>query len=64
MGKYIFVRVIVVALFLAFATVPSSAQTPCSTGVCVLTWHNDTYRTGDNLSESTITPSSITTDNF
>jgi hypothetical protein len=30
----------------------------------VLTWQNDTYRTGDNLSESTITPSSIRTDNF
>jgi hypothetical protein len=30
----------------------------------VTTWHNDTYRTGDNLSESKITASSIQSDNF
>ncbi len=64
MGKYVFVRVIAVAVFLALASAPSSTQTPCSSGICVLTWQNDTYRTGDNLSETTITPSSITTDNF
>jgi hypothetical protein len=51
-------------VLVAVATAPSSAQNPCSSGVCVTTWHNDTYHTGDNLSESSITPSSITTDNF
>jgi hypothetical protein len=60
-----FVPAVLVVVLLAFWTAPSSAQTPlCSTGVCVLTWQNDTDRTGDNLSESTITPSSIRTDNF
>ena len=58
------VPVILVVVFLAFATASSSAQTLCSSGVCVLTWQNDAYRTGDNLSESTITSSSITTDDF
>ncbi|MGO9648064.1 MAG: hypothetical protein ACLPOO_08415 [Terriglobales bacterium] len=67
--------VILSILFLFVATVPIGAvtQTLCNTGVCVLTWQQDTgtditsgysYRTGQNLSESTITYSSITTDNF
>jgi len=53
----------------------SEAQTQnlCNSGVCVLTWQQDTgtdigqgysYRTGQNLSELSITASSITSDNF
>jgi hypothetical protein len=57
-------QAVLVAVCLAFTTVPSGAQNPCSTDVCVLTWQNDTYRTGDNLSESSITSSSIKTNNF
>ncbi|SPE44534.1 exported hypothetical protein [Candidatus Sulfotelmatobacter sp. SbA7] len=73
------VRPCVWAVFLilvfAVAAIPVEAQTQdmCNTGVCVLTWQQDTgtdigsgysYRTGQNLSESAITYSSITTDNF
>jgi hypothetical protein len=51
--------------FLAAVTAPLGAQTLCPSGTaCVTTWQNDTYRTGNNVSESTITASSITTDNF
>ncbi len=53
-----------VIVFLTVVIASSGAQTLCSTGVCVLTWQNDTYRTGNNLSESRITPSSILTDTF
>jgi hypothetical protein len=55
----------------------SAAQsTPCQSGtgkVCVLTWQQDTgvnicagcaYRTGQNLEESVLTPTSILTDSF
>jgi hypothetical protein len=57
--------VVLVVVFLAAAVAPLRAQTLCATGtVCVTTWHNDTYRTGDNLSESTLTASAITADNF
>ncbi len=43
----------------------SSAQTLCATGtVCVTTWQNDNYRTGQNLSESTITYQTIATNDF
>lgn len=55
---------ILLAVFLGAAGTQSNAQNMCSTGVCVLTWQNDTYRTGNNLNESTITPDSITTDKF
>jgi hypothetical protein len=63
-------------LFFAVATVPMGAavQNLCQTGhVCVTTWQQDTgtdissgysYRTGQNLSESTIRYDSIKTDNF
>jgi hypothetical protein len=59
LGAVQFAAVIVV-VFLAVATAPSSGQTLCSTGVCVTTWQNDTYRTGDNLNESTVTYNTIT----
>jgi len=50
-----------------------SGSCQASGKMCTLTWQQDTtsevcsgcaYRTGENLSESTITPSSIQTDNF
>jgi hypothetical protein len=60
------------ALFLALASGQSQAQTtPCSpgTGVCVLTWQQDTglnttcsgciFRTGENLDEPALTASAI-----
>jgi hypothetical protein len=66
------------ALILLFAVAArrSNAQsTPCQagSGVCVLTWEQDTgvnicpgcaYRTGQNLQESVITPISILSDGF
>ncbi len=67
MGRHFGIAQIYVAavLFLGIASPPSSAQAMCATGaVCVTTWHNDNYRTGDNLSEGTLTPTSITSDNF
>jgi hypothetical protein len=42
---------VLLIVFLVFAAVQSGGQNLCSTGVCVTTWQNDTYRTGDNLSE-------------
>jgi hypothetical protein len=60
-----FVPAVLAVVFFAAATARSSNPTLCPTGtVCVTTWHNDTYRTGDNLSESAITTSSIQSDNF
>ena len=60
-----FVPAVLAVVFFAAASARSSNPTLCPTGtVCVTTWQNDTYRTGDNLSESAITPSSIQTDNF
>jgi hypothetical protein len=54
-----------VALFLVIATVLPSAQTLCAPNtVCVTTWHNDNYRTGDNLNEATLTYSTVSKDNF
>jgi hypothetical protein len=44
---------VVAFLCLVVATNLSSTQNPCTTGVCVKTWQNDNYRTGDNLSEDT-----------
>jgi hypothetical protein len=66
---------ILLILLFAVATVKTSAQTQalCNTGVCVLTWQQDTgtdmtsgfsYRTGQNLSEPTITYSTITDRQF
>jgi len=50
-----FIQCALAVIFFAHASAPLSAQTLCSTGVCVLTWQNDTYRTGDNLKEGTLT---------
>jgi hypothetical protein len=66
MGKYFkalqfYAPGVLVVVFLAFT---SSAQTLCSTGVCVVTWQNDTYRTGNNLSESTLTYNTISKTTF
>jgi hypothetical protein len=66
---------ILLILVFAVATVKTSAQTQalCNTGVCVLTWQQDTgtdmtsgfsYRTGQNMSEPTITYSTITDRQF
>jgi hypothetical protein len=61
------------SLTIAFWAIPASPQTLCLSGVCVKTWQQDTpsevcagcaYRTGENLQETTITTSSIQTDNF
>jgi hypothetical protein len=60
-----FVPVVMAVAFFSAAARGSSDPTLCPAGtVCVTTWHNDTYRTGDNLSEGTITASSIQNDNF
>lgn len=69
--------VMALAFFLSLAGTPSRAQTaPCSpgTGVCVLTWQQDTgldtacsgciYRTGENLAEPTLTAAALQTQNF
>ncbi|HWY57824.1 MAG TPA: hypothetical protein VNZ03_25405 [Terriglobales bacterium] len=48
-----------VVILLACASAPLGAQTLCSSGVCVLTWQNDTYRTGDNLQESVLNHGTI-----
>ena len=58
------VSVVLLTFFVAVATTSSSAQLCPAGTVCVTTWQNDTYRTGDNLSESKITTSSIQSDNF
>lgn len=42
----------------------SNAQNLCASGVCVQTWHNDNYRTGDNLNETTLTYDFINKDTF
>ena len=47
----------------AIVPMASGAQL-AGTGVSVLTWHNDTYRTGDNLNESTLTYNSINKNTF
>ncbi len=61
------------SFFAGVARAMAQTQSMCNTGVCVLTWQQDTgtdigsgyaYRTGQNLSEATITYSSIVTDNF
>jgi hypothetical protein len=59
-----FVVVVSVSAVLFIVSTTAEAQGLGTGGVNVLTWHNDAYRTGDNLGENTITPSSIQTDNF
>ena len=56
-----------VAFVIFFATVasPLSAQTLCGSGtVCVTTWQNDNYRTGQNLSEGTLLYSNLLGSSF
>ena len=62
-AKQWFTRALSLGVLLGIASV-AAAQGLGSGGVNVLTWQDDTYRTGDNLNESTITYSTITTDNF
>ena len=45
---------------LAIAVGPAVSQT----GVNVTTWHNDNYRTGQNTSETTLTPSNVAKNTF
>ncbi|HLW87868.1 MAG TPA: hypothetical protein VKR57_05210 [Terriglobales bacterium] len=72
-----FVLIAGLGLFLSLAGERSHAQTaPCSpgTGVCVLTWQQDTgldttcseciYRTGENLNEPTLTSGALEKQNF
>jgi len=42
----------------------ATAQGIGTGGVNVLTWHNDTYRTGENLNESTLTYNTISKNTF
>jgi hypothetical protein len=67
--------VVVVFLFALVGPNLSAQSQPCQVSgkICVLTWQQDTasetcagcvYRTGENLSESAVTYSSIQTDNF
>jgi hypothetical protein len=72
-----FVLVLSLVLLLAVTNVRAKAQTaPCSagTGVCVLTWQQDTglntscagciFHTGENLNEPTLTAASMQEQNF
>lgn len=72
----IFLWAVVMLLVTGSADRSEAQSTPCQSGsgkVCVLTWQQDTgvnicagcaYRTGQNLEETVLTPSSILTDNF
>jgi len=57
-----FAVLVFAACFLSVTSTDLHAQSICGTGVCVLTWHNDTYRTGQNLNESALTYNSINKD--
>ncbi len=59
-----FVAVFFLSCFASVAPEGLVAQTICDTGTCVATWHNDTYRTGQNLAEGTLTYNTINKDNF
>ena len=56
-------RFFLLAFVLATLSIASIAQLGGG-GVDVLTWHNDNYRTGDNLSESVLTAGAITANYF
>ena len=58
------VWVVSLTAFMGMASRPSAAQGLGASGVNVLTWHNDTYRTGDNLNESALTYNTISKDTF
>jgi hypothetical protein len=47
------------AITIAIVCASASAQDIGTGGANVLTWHNDTYRTGDNLNESALTYQTI-----
>lgn len=74
MGVIIWFSIVVLLFALSTARSSSATQSLCQSGhVCVTTWQQDTgtsigsgfsYRTGQNLSESSITYNSITDDNF
>src|SRR5271166_1843072 len=74
-GRRVWLSTALGILFVAGASSVSAAQQLCPQNtVCVTTWQQDTgvpsvapgyaYRTGQNLNESTITYSSIVSDNF
>src|SRR3981189_187196 len=43
---------------------PAPAAAPPAAGVDVLTYHNDTSRTGANLNETTLTPQNVNASSF
>jgi hypothetical protein len=43
---------------------PSTTTRPGPAGADVLTWHNDTARTGQNAAESTLTPTTVNSNHF
>jgi len=45
----------VLCIAITLGSAPASAQIQCTNGVCVTTWHNDNWRTGQNTSETTLT---------
>lgn len=57
-------RVFCLSAAFAVAAVLAHAQGLGTGGVNVLTWHNDTYRTGENLNEGTLTYNTINKTSF
>jgi hypothetical protein len=43
---------VVFSLAVTLGSALASAQTQCTNGVCVTTWHNDNWRTGQNTTET------------
>jgi len=73
--KHVFLLAALIVLFVGGSARLRAQSTPCQTAgkICILTWQQDAagetctgcaYRTGENLSEATITYSSIKTDSF
>jgi hypothetical protein len=59
-----FVLALSVSAMLMIVSTTARAQGLGTGGVNVLTWHNDTYRTGDNLNEGTLTYNTISKSTF
>jgi hypothetical protein len=54
----------VAALTIALVTVTTAGQVTTTVAVDVVTYHNDVARTGQNLSESTLTPATVNSASF